>query len=52
MHGEGNIKIKGYIISLILDNGYINIFFWGGGGYMKKNVLFHFPIINPVDNLH
>lgn len=30
MHGEGNIKIKGYIISLILDNGYINIF--GGGG--------------------
>lgn len=36
MHGEGNIKIKGYIISLILDNGYINIFFWGGGVYMKK----------------
>lgn len=37
MHGEGNIKIKGYIISLILDNGYINIFFWRGGGvYMKK----------------
>lgn len=31
MHGEGNIKIKGYIISLILDNGYINIFFGGGG---------------------
>lgn len=29
MHGEGNIKIKGYIISLILDNGYINIFFGG-----------------------
>lgn len=53
MHGEGNIKIKGYIISLILDNGYINIFFFGGGGFTwKKNVLFHFPIINPVDNLH
>lgn len=31
MHGEGNIKIKGYIISLILDNGYINIFFFWGG---------------------
>lgn len=36
MHGEGNIKIKGYIISLILDNGYINIFFGGGGGLHEK----------------
>lgn len=36
MHGEGNIKIKGYIISLILDNGYINIFFLGGGVHEKK----------------
>lgn len=35
MHGEGNIKIKGYIISLILDNGYINIFL-GGGLHEKK----------------
>lgn len=36
MHGEGNIKIKGYIISLILDNGYINIFLFGGGLHEKK----------------
>lgn len=45
MHGEWNIKIKGYIISLILDNGYINIFFWGGGGFTwKKMYCFTFQL--------
>lgn len=45
MHGEGNIKIKGYIISLILDNGYINIFFfWGGGLHEKKMYCFTFQL--------
>lgn len=49
MHGEGNIKIKGYIISLILDNGYINIFFWGGGVYVLLFSLLNRYIITKID---
>lgn len=49
MHAEGNIKTKGLIIPLILDNGYINIF---RIFLLHKKKLFHFPIMYPVDNLY